>query len=224
MNLLAMKYHLLSRTKFLLLLLIFFIFAVCNKEELEPPPSTRQECFSMALFDDPQLSPYCLPYVEGNMFSLSQSYCSPPPGSHQKRFAYDFLMPEGTEIIASRAGEVVELREHWPSDNRTGGHENMVSLLHDDGTISLYLHLQQNGVDVELGDNVVKGGHLGWSGKSGDTNGQEHLHFQVCLRSGLCSSETEEYTVPVNFSNAEGSLDEAGGLIAGTTYLALVCD
>ncbi|NQU84642.1 MAG: beta-lactamase family protein, partial [Mariniphaga sp.] len=50
-----------------------------------------------------------------------------------------------------------------------------------------------------------KGGHLGWSGKSGDTNGQAHLHFQVCLKSGLCSSKTGEYTVPgtrMIYSNA----------------------
>lgn len=133
------------------------------------------------------------------------------------------IMPEGKQIIASRAGEVVEIQEHWPNDNQIGGHENMVSLRHDDETIAVYIHLEEDGVDVELGDKIPKGGHLGWSGKSGDTNGVAHLHFQVCLKSGMCSYKTGEYTLPVNFSNAEGLLDNAGGLIVNETYLALLC-
>ena len=132
-------------------------------------------------------------------------------------------MPIGTEIIAARAGTVVELREHWLDEDRTGGHENMVSLRHEDQTISLYLHMRHEGVDVELGDVVPRGGHLGWSGSSGDTEGIPHLHFQVCLRSGMCSWQTGEYTLPVNFSNAEGQHDAAGGLMVGETYRALAC-
>ncbi len=119
--------HLISTTKILLLLLFFFILVLCNdNEEIDPPPSTRQECLEEAIFGEPLLSPYCLPYSQGESYEIYQSYCSPPPGSHEKRYALDFLMPEGTEIIAARAGEVVELKEHWPSDNRIGGHENMV--------------------------------------------------------------------------------------------------
>ena len=132
-------------------------------------------------------------------------------------------MPVGTEIVAARSGTVVELREHWLDEDRTGGHENMVSLRHEDQTISLYLHMRHESVDVELGDFVAKGGHLGWSGSSGDTEGVAHLHFQVCLRSGMCSWQTGEYTLPVNFSNAEGLHDPAGGLMVGETYRALTC-
>jgi hypothetical protein len=194
-----------------------------DDESLAPPPSTRQQCLDQATFTEPASSPYCLPYAVGSAYALGQSYCSPPPGSHQTRFALDFVMPEGTEILAARAGEVVELREHWPSDNRTGGHENMVSLRHEDETISLYLHLQQDGVAVEMGDVVQRGELLGWSGSSGDPAGVPHLHFQVCLRSGMCSWQTGEYTLPVNFRNAEGSHDPAGGLMTGRTYRALPC-
>jgi len=132
-------------------------------------------------------------------------------------------MPLGTEVRAARAGLVVELREHWPDDDRTGGHENMVSLRHEDETISLYLHMRQDGIIVEMGDWVPKGGLLGYSGSSGDTQGIAHLHFQVCLRSGMCSWRTGEYTVPVNFSNAEGTLDSRGGLAVGEAYAAATC-
>lgn len=219
-----MKLNLFSQTKFVLLLLILLMMVVCNKEEIDPPPSSRQECLDEAIFGERLLSPYCLPFFQGDSYVLYQSYCSPPPGSHERRYAYDFLMPEGTEIIASRAGEVVEIQEDWPNDNRIGGHENMVCLLHDDETIAVYIHLQEDGVDVELGDKIHKGGHLGWSGKSGDTNGVAHLHFQVCLRSGMCSYKTGEYTVPMNFANTDGPHDEAGGLIVGETYFALPCE
>ena len=208
---------------YILLILSLFMMIVCDNEEINPPLTNRHECFEAAIFDNYENSPYCLPFNEGSEYILNQSYCSPPPGSHQIRFAYDFLMPMETEIIAVRAGEVVELREHYLDDDTIASHSNMVSLRHDDETIALYLHMKHEGVDVELGDIVPKGGHLGWSGNSGDTHGVPHLHFQVCLKSGMCSSITGEYTVPVNFSNTNGPHDEAGGLIAGESYFALPC-
>jgi murein DD-endopeptidase MepM/ murein hydrolase activator NlpD len=206
------------------ILLIFISTVVCNKDDIDPPPGTRQECLDAAAFGDPSSSPYCLPYEVGNSYLLGQSYCSPPPGSHEKRFAYDFMLPMGTEIIAARAGEVVELREHYEDNDSIGSHSNMVCLRHDDESISLYLHMKHEGIDVEMGEIIPKGGHLGWSGNAGDTHGTPHLHFQVCLKSGMCSYVTGEYTLPINFSNADGVLDEAGGLILGESYTALPCE
>ena len=205
-------------------ILILLIYSCEDKKESDSPISTRQECLAEANFDPLNESPYCLPYLEGQEFEVYQTYCSPPPGSHNIRYAIDFLMPIGTEIIAARAGEVVELRENWSDDDRIGSHNNMVCLRHSDETLSLYIHMKQDGIDVELSDYVPKGGHLGWSGSSGDTNGVPHLHFQVCLRSGMCSSETGEYTLPVNFRNASGIHDDSDGLIRGEDYLATECN
>jgi murein DD-endopeptidase MepM/ murein hydrolase activator NlpD len=191
---------------------------------VEPlPPATRQECLAAADFVEPSGSPYCLPYTTGSSHSVSQSYCSPAPGSHETRFAYDFAMPLGTEIRAARAGVVVELREHWLDTDRTSGHENMISLRHEDDTISLYLHLQHEGVVPEMGDTIPMGGLLGYSGNTGDSSGFPHLHFQVCLRGGMCSWKTGEYTLPVSFRNALGPLDSRGGLSLGATYEAGSC-
>jgi hypothetical protein len=205
-------------------------FAACGGAPAADPgpehvaPSTQQECLAQAVFEDPAESSYCLPWFEGGTFQVSQSYCSPPGWSHHIRHAYDFLMPMGTEVRAARAGLVVELREHWPDDDRVGGHENMVSLRHEDETTSLYLHMKQNGVLVEMGDWVPKGGLLGHSGSSGDTQGIPHLHFQVCLKSGMCSWKTGEHTLPVNFSNADGHLDARRGLAVGEEYTSTSCD
>jgi murein DD-endopeptidase MepM/ murein hydrolase activator NlpD len=69
-----------------------------------------------------------------------------------------------------------------------------------------------------MGDFVEKGELLGWIGASG--TGFAHLHFQVCLRSGMCSYPLQEFTIPVNFNNADGQHDERGGLIHGIFYCA----
>lgn len=195
----------------------------CSDGTAEPQaPRSREECLGRADFGPPTASPYCLPFAEGSAYAVVQSYCAPPPGSHVTRFAYDFNLPMGTEVLNAREGVVVELREHWPDDNRTGGQENMVSLRHADETISLYIHMKQDGVLVELGDTVPRGGLLGWSGASGDPTGYPHLHFMVCLRGGICSSPNE-VTLPVNFNNAIGPLDSNQGLVVGETYTAGRC-
>jgi len=183
-------------------------------------PQNRDACLAGAIFGDPAASPYILPWAEGESHAVGQGYCSPPPGSHGLRYAYDFMMPLGTEIRNVRAGVVVELREHFADDDRTGGHENMLSLRHEDQTISIYMHLRYQGVAVEMGDTVAQGALLGWSGATGDPAGIPHLHFQVCLRGGMCSWKTQEITLPVTFRNAIGPNGAARGLVRGESYTA----
>ena len=55
------------------------------------------------------------------------------------------------------------------------------------------------------------------------TQGVPHLHFQICLRGGICTYPTE-VTLPVNFSNAIGPLDDALGLVVDQTYTAGACE
>jgi murein DD-endopeptidase MepM/ murein hydrolase activator NlpD len=194
------------------------LIAGCSGSSPTEPESPDLSC-AAPLFAEPGTSRWCLPYAVGSTYAVTQSYCS--MGSHAGRFAYDFDMPMGTEVLAARGGEVVELREQWSDDDTRGGHENVVILRHDDSTLSLYIHMRQQGVLPELGDYVPQGGLLGWSGRSGTF--APHIHFQVCLRGGQCSTGTNEVTLPVNFRNALGPLDESGGLIAGGSYLASGC-
>ena len=65
---------------------------------------------------------------------------------------------------------------------------------------------------------MVEGQHLGNSGASGNTGGFAHLHFEA-FRSRFDYSKSE--TLPVNFRNAEGQLDERGGLAMGSDYMAV---
>lgn len=96
----------------------------------------------------------------------------------------DFALPEGSEIIAAKAGKVVRLRE----DSDEGGQEekyrtspkftNRVSLQHENGEYSEYVHLQYQGAKVEMGEEVEQGQVIALSGNTGYTT-KPHLHFHV---------------------------------------------
>jgi len=169
-------------------------------------------------FGDPAESPYCLPYPEGESYYLNNSYST--RGSHIGRFAYDFAMPFGSEIAAARAGTVTESRDQYRDDEAVGGHENGVFVVHGDGTMAAYLHMREEGVLVDVGDEVTAGDVIGLVGTSGTSPNNPHLHFEVFEGQGEGSQWYK--TLPVNFRNAKGALDERGGL-AESDYEALVC-
>ena len=169
-------------------------------------------------FGDPAESPYCLPYPEGESYYINNSYST--RGAHIGRFAYDFAMPFGSEIAAARAGTVTESRDQYSDDEAVGGHENGVFVVHDDGTMAAYLHMSEEGVLVDVGDEVKPGDVIGLVGTSGTSPNNPHLHFEVFEGQGEGSQWYK--TLPVNFRNAKGALDERGGL-AESDYEALTC-
>lgn len=166
------------------------------------------------------MSPYILPYPVGQAYRVSQSYCT-HLGSHANQLAYDFDIPVGRDIIASRAGRVVLLWEGTPDtgDSVYGFENNYLFIRHSDGTVAMYAHLKQYSIDVEVGDYVEQGQRVAASGNSG-TWGTPHLHFGVYAT----WPNREGIDVPVNFSNAEGPLDARGGLQAARTYRAVPFD
>lgn len=167
-------------------------------------------------FPDPATSPYCLPYPIGETARVSQAWGD--PGTHRGRFAIDFSMPFGSEIAAARSGVVTEIRDQYSDDDRTGGHENGVFVLHDDATMALYLHMREGGVLVAVGDDVARGDVIGLVGTTGTS--VPHLHFEVFEGQG---EGTQWYrTLPVSFANARDPLDDWGGLLR-TRYESLPC-
>ncbi len=82
--------------------------------------------------------------------------------------------------------------------------------------MAFYAHMMQYNVLVEPGQTVGQAQLLGYSGNSGLTDGP-HLHFGVYRT----YPPQEGDDLPVNFINAEGALDERGGLIHGMVYNAL---
>jgi murein DD-endopeptidase MepM/ murein hydrolase activator NlpD len=124
---------------------------------------------------------YYLPFAAGAEHELSQGYNGSQ--SHQGKNALDFDMPEGTIITAARAGTVIELVEKHEAgcpEERCEAFDNYVIIYHEDNTLAKYSHLRQNGVLVELGDEVAAGQPIGESGTTGWAQGP-HLHFSVFL-------------------------------------------
>ena len=57
-------------------------------------------------------------------------------------------------------------------------------MLHDDGSMGLYAHLQEGAVYVRAGDQVTLGQVIGRAGSTGYSTGP-HLHFAVQVNGGM---------------------------------------
>lgn len=105
--------------------------------------------------------------------------------SHQgerARYAVDVAMPEGTRVVAARAGVVVSLDDRQTGRATRAG--NFVRILHSDGTMGVYLHLRHRSLRVQPGDRVERGQWLADSGNTGNSTGP-HLHFVVQRNAGM---------------------------------------
>ena len=100
----------------------------------------------------------------------------------KNKYAMDIAMPVGTPIIAARAGVVVKI-ENSQNGRGTDPSGNFVRVLHDDGTMGVYLHLKQGSVSVREGQRVAVGSPLALSGNTGNSSGP-HLHFVVQRNTG----------------------------------------
>jgi murein DD-endopeptidase MepM/ murein hydrolase activator NlpD len=158
-----------------------------------------------SIVGDPQRSGYSfayrypLPWV-GGPFRLSQGPNG--PYSHfgaKSRYAMDIAMPEGTPIIAARGGMVIKT-ENSQTGKGANPSGNFVRVLHDDGTMGVYLHLMQGSVVVKEGQRVTVGSALGRSGNTGNSTGP-HLHFVVQRNVGLALE-----SIPYEFSQPVQSL------------------
>jgi murein DD-endopeptidase MepM/ murein hydrolase activator NlpD len=109
----------------------------------------------------------------------------------------DIAMPVGTPVIAARAGTVVttENRQNGRGGNPSG---NFVRILHDDGTMGVYLHLHPGSIGVREGQRVTAGVQIALSGNTGNSTGP-HLHFAVQRNTGLAlESIPFEFAQPVD--------------------------
>lgn len=160
---------------------------------------------------------YALPYPVGSQYHVNQSNCSGFGHSGFWSFGYDFSMDIGTYVTASRSGTV-----GWATDgcpDGTGTCTNLVSIIHDDGTVAVYSHLTP-GLFVESGEKVVVGDTIGRSGNTGYTGGYPHLHFSVhpCNDLPGLPNPGDCPTLPVNFNNTDPN---PNGLLWNKFYKAL---
>ncbi len=153
-------------------------WAVCTMEE-QPPPSEG----------------FYLPLTCGTKATVSQGNFGNFSHQGQSAYAFDFSLGTGTPLVAIEAGTVHKLynqtKPGHPCYNGGGqecsGHANYVTLLHGDGTTSIYAHLSE--VTVSLGQQIPRGVSIGLSGSTGWSTGRHaHVARQQNCGGGWCQS------------------------------------
>lgn len=120
---------------------------------------------------------YRLPFEPGLEVPIHQGWLSAYSHNGRAAYGYDFGLHEGTPVLAA-AGGVVSYAHN--GELACGGAEllrltNYVTIDHPDGSATHYGHLAA--VEVEVGDVLDAGQHIGLSGMTGFTGCQPHLHF-----------------------------------------------
>lgn len=178
-----------------ILTLFQVVFSVCFTMAALASDIDDHSLECSGIYEEQSSSEYVLPYSIDKSFWVGQGNCT--DGSHEsgsdQAYAYDFDMPVGTLVVASRGGEVIEVQERFIDNNEAPGKENYVIVLHDDDTVAGYYHLTKDGSLVALGDRVAQGDVIALSGNTGYSS-EPHLHFEV-LECFDCD------TLPINFIN-----------------------
>lgn len=107
-------------------------------------------------------------------------------------YAWDFVMPNGTEVLAARDGIVRHVEDQHDG---IGFKSNFISIEHQDGQQSAYAHIRKNSSLVKVGDEVKRAQAIALSGMVGQTL-FPHLHFWVMNKEG-----TEP--IPVSFEEIQ---------------------
>ena len=176
------------------------LLTLAPRDPAQPPRYTPRLRYALG---DPRLLPkphrYPLPWAGG---PFRQSQGANGTYSHftpKGRYAVDIAMPEGTPILAARAGMVVAtLNDQAGAAPNPAG--NFVRILHDDGTMGVYLHLQQGSLQVAAGQRVRAGQRIARSGNTGRSSGP-HLHFVVQRNVGMAVE-----SIPFRFAQPVDSL------------------
>lgn len=194
---------------FLTIVWIVTLMLGCSeKDDTVPQPQQTDDdsntvlgCTS-ATYPNWQTSEYVLPYPVGTSYTTKLSHCSHSyhAAGEADEFATDFVMPVGTLITASRAGEVVHVEEGGVDGEFPN---NLVVVKHEDNTYAQYMHLTWGGAFVEVGAMVVQGDSIGKSGATG-LAGYPHLHFVVTKEGWEYPYQSTPFNVKNTLSNPRG--------------------
>jgi len=155
--------------------------------------------------DEPPTDGFFLPLECGVSAKISQGNFGDFSHQGKSSHAFDFQLASGTPLVAIAEGTVAALYAGTkPGDPcyNGGGQEcnsaaNYVTLLHGDGTMSVYGHL--SAVHVEKGELVPRGYPIGLSGSTGWSTGPHaHVARQQNCALGWCQS------IEVTFTDVAG--------------------
>ena len=146
------------------------------------------------------------PFPRGDRFPISQGLDD--ASTHKdagNRYAVDIVMPEGTPVLAARGGVIMDIEDDF---NEIGRQEerylpraNQIRILHGDGSMAQYAHLQPRSARVAPGQRVEAGHWIANSGNTGFSSGP-HLHFVVQLNVGMALE-----SLPFRFRTANGVME-----------------
>jgi len=127
---------------------------------------------------------YAWPFPPNAKAQVSQGPGGPTHHDAGSRYAVDLSVPEGTPVLAARAGTVVFLESRYFESGMDRAkyldRANQVRILHDDGSMASYGHLYPKSIDLVPGQRVEVGQQIGLSGNTGYSTGP-HLHFVVLV-------------------------------------------
>jgi len=134
-----------------------------------------------------QRLPYAFPLGRAQSWRVSQGFggreSHRSPGNWH---AYDLSAPEGTPVLAARAGTVMQVVDEFAeggTDARLKDRANLIRVVHEDGSMALYAHLARGSARVALGTPVEAGTVLAAVGSTGWSTAP-HLHFSVQVNDG----------------------------------------
>ncbi|MBS0216053.1 MAG: M23 family metallopeptidase [Proteobacteria bacterium] len=161
-----------------------------------------------AIPGDPALHPqpfdYILPVPAKGMRIDQADGGAHSHNDDENRHAIDFAQPMGTMVSAARDGIVMDLDNDEPDNLGANGNRraraNFVRILHADGSMALYAHLQRGSIPVHRGDHVASGQRIGSVGNSGWSTGP-HLHFAVQV-----NGDRRLQSIPVRILAPQGVL------------------
>ena len=131
---------------------------------------------------------YNLPYPKGKTYEIIQTFGG--KFSHNRphsRYAIDFEMKIGDTITAIRDGIVFFVKEDSKEHCKTRkcvDKGNKILVLHNDGTMAHYVHLDFKGAIAKVGDKVSAGQPIAISGMTGFTT-TPHLHLVMYKSGGI---------------------------------------
>lgn len=131
------------------------------------------------LSEDYELSdkPFYAPVRSSRVSSLFQlNRRHPVTRKHQPHNGIDFVAPSGTPVYPALEGEVVTIA-------RTRSKGKFVTILHDNGYQTTYIHLKKFQKGLRVGMRVSMEDQIGQVGRTGYATGA-HLHFGV-IRDGF---------------------------------------
>lgn len=161
---------------------------------------------------------YRMPYPDGSQFQIGQAYggyitTHTTPDSF---YAVDINMPKRTPVLAARSGIVVDVESRYgdgAKDEYFKDKANHITILHDDGTLAEYAHLEQAAVYVWIGQRIREGDVIALSGNSGYSSGP-HLHFAIQK-----ASENRRVSLPFRFYSKErGAFAPQSGMAVLADY------